>query len=238
MSTNMLCIFSQILFLQSRYSYDSFQFNARMEHLANSKGGTPNVRETEPDLITYKYERRNRGRVPLQVMKEIGFEDCDYIAMETSWKQWADLAKTSPIELHVPCRDPLEHLMSQCNFLNQNLTCDGGNLAKQISTCLHYVHRFDNHLLHIDGLTLKCFNAVPVEPYLEYMDPFLQRKRKEATYVHRSSNKPRNKDDECIWKNAKVAERTLKILQKYDYYRWCQECLGGDNDLFGPKSQK
>jgi hypothetical protein len=73
---------------------------------------------------------------------------------------------------------------------------------------------------------------VPIEPYLEYMDQFLQRKRIETQYIHReSSYSPRNKATECIWKNDDVANRVLKILQTYDYYGWCQECLGSENDL-------
>ena len=82
-------------------------------------------------------------------------------------------------------------------------------------------------------MTIQCFNAIPVEPYLHFMSDKLQRKRTEATYGHRESNKRvRRKEDECVWKNDKIRNMVEKILiQKYDYFSFCKECLGSENDL-------
>lgn len=195
-----------------------------------------------PDLISYKYPNFNRGRVSPEVMREIGFEDCDYISLELPWEIWKEIAPLWPMELHVPCRDPLDHFMSQCNHKGIEWNCeddtwnqDSTTLWDQIDACLVGMDRFNFLLTRIDQLQLKCFTPIPIEPYLEYMDQYLQRKRIPMPYIHRSSNTPRIKATECIWKNTALAERVLKYLRGYDYYRWCQECLGTENDLLSPK---
>lgn len=213
------------------YSYDAVQMNKRDEEWAKAHRGQVTVKNGGPDIISEKYEQYSRGRVPPLVMKEIGFEDCDYISMETSWMIWKSVAKVWPLELHVPCRDPLEHLMSQCNHRYHKFNCGAKNLRDEVKRCLLDPERFDAQLARLDKVSLKCFSAVPMEPYLEYMDQFLQRKRVETPYVHRDSNKPRHKDQECIWKNQTTADRVLEILYTYDYYHWCRDCMGSEHDL-------
>lgn len=85
--------------------------------------------------------------------------------------------------------------------------------------------------MNIPNTTLKCFNPIPIDPYTDYMSQFLQRKRIESIYIHRETNKPRNKSAECIWNNPEVAERVLEILTSFDYYKFCDDCMGSQNDL-------
>ena len=42
----------------------------------------------------------------MEMMKEIGFEDCDKCH--------------TPVELHLPCRDPIKHLLSMANQHNRS----------------------------------------------------------------------------------------------------------------------
>ena len=95
---------------QKGYSYDAFQDNERAK-MKVEKG--QHIRS------------EGRSRVFLPIKQEIGFEDCDYISAETSWSFWRDTFGNGrfhglKMELHVPCRDRLDHLMSQCNH-NHNL---------------------------------------------------------------------------------------------------------------------
>ncbi len=190
-----------------------------------------NVTHIGKDIISEKYEGYNRGRVFPTIMDEIGFEDCDYIALEFKWVNWIDIAAMWPLQLNVPCREPLEHLMSQCNYQNISFDCNATDLHLGVEKCLIGMSRFHLKMTQLQNVTMKCFNPIPVKPYLELMDQFLQRKRIEIPYVHRDSNKPRHKDDECIWENPDVADRVLKILHSFDYYKWCKECIGSENDL-------
>jgi hypothetical protein len=219
-----------------RYSYDAVQFNQRIKTMVDSTGKANLKQVAGSDLISSKYGGGfNRGRVKPEAMVEVGFEDCDYVSLEEYWQAWSKITAIWPLELHVPCRDPLEHLMSQCNHRGIEFECDGDAEA-QVRECLIMIGRFNaTGLSQMPNMTLKCFNPIPIYPYIDYMDQFLQRKRIETQYVHRSSSElARNKAIECIWKNEDVANRVSKILQSYDYYGWCEACMGGANDLLAP----
>ena len=192
-----------------------------------------------PDVISKQYPKFNRGKIPPQVMDETGFEDCDYISIEEHWEHWRQIAvKLKPFEMefHVPCRSPLDHLMSQCNYRHQTFDCEAEDLKAEVDACLIYMNRFGKNLTLISSssndVTLKCFNPIPIDPYLEYMSKFLQRRRLETSCIHRPTNDKRQKDKECIWNNKEVADRVLEILLKnVEYYSFCNECTGSDNDL-------
>jgi hypothetical protein len=217
------------------YSYDAYQLNKRLKEELN-RGGNIDTHHGPPDLISQQYRNRNRGQVPRQVMEEIGFEDCDYIALENGWQTWKSFNQTPSLELHVPCRDPLVHLMSQCNYNyrldNRRFNCATDDLPTEIKNCLVYQTRFSRNLEKLHNTNVKCFNPIPIQPYLEYMSGKLQRKRIESTYVHRDTNKPRNKKDECIWKEPDVAEKVRNImLKEHNLYGWCNECMGSKDNL-------
>jgi hypothetical protein len=210
------------------YSYDAYKFNKRVK----ASGESANLKHASKDMISKQYKDFNRGRVPLQVMQEIGFEDCDYISLEAPWKKWTRFKEWPSLELHVPCRDPLSHLMSQCSHKSRHFNCAAEDLANEISKCWVIAGRFSRALGKQNNTDLKCFNPIPMEPYLEYMSERLQSKRIESTYVHRDSNKPHDKDGECIWNDPDVADQVRNILlDEYDYYAWCEECLGSQDDL-------
>jgi hypothetical protein len=196
------------------YSYDAYQFNERVNASGNSSVYAP--KDVISQLCKNDY---NRGRVPKGLMSEIGFEDCDYISLEGSWKTWKIFKELPSLELHVPCRDPLSHLMSQCNFREIRFNCTTDDLPYEIESCIVADKRFSRDLEKEKNINLKCFNPIPVEPYLEYMSERLQRKRIDSSvYVHRDTNMPRNnKYLECIWNEPDVATQVRGImLQNYD----------------------
>merc|ERR1719382_72290 len=81
------------------YSYD----------YAQSKGRNDSIKKLFP--------RYSKGRVPGLLMSEIGFEDCDFISHEVRWQFWTqELNLSDKLELHLPCREPIDHLMSQCSL--------------------------------------------------------------------------------------------------------------------------
>lgn len=137
------------------------------------------------------------------------------------------------LELHVPCGDPLSHLMSMCNFYEKKFNCQAQDLPAEVEKCNVYLGRMGPELQNLSNVKLKCFNPIPPQPYVDYMGTILQRKRVEAEYIHRDSNKPRDKDKECIWKEShKFREEVLKILQtKYFYYEFCRQCMGSKDEL-------
>lgn len=221
------------------YSYDAYTTNERFRRSnANSTKGSQG--DVFDNMLNPGGNGFNRGSLPQWFMREIGFEDCDYVALETqSPKDWKYVAQRWPLELHVPCRDSLDHLMSQCNIKRFKFDCEASNLPAQIKKCFRFNRgRFGDYMVKSPNITLKCFNPIPVQPYVEYMGSILQRKRVESTYVHRDTNLPRDKDSECVWKkDAEFQDHLRKIMKKlFAYYNFCGHCMGSDNELALPSN--
>ncbi len=109
-------------------------------------------------------ETYNRDRVDYGVMEEIGYENCDYVSHEIDWNFWVDNFGNGrfhgiPMELHVPCRDRIDHLMSQCNYLERQLKCDESeeNFIKSVDKCFVFLESRFNHEL-AKHFQLKCFD--------------------------------------------------------------------------------
>lgn len=179
----------------------------------------------------------SRGKVAPSIMKEIGYHDCDWISHENDWKTWLEFQNWSiPLELHIPCRNPVDHLMSQCNHRHIQFDCNksGNDMIKQIDGCTLFLEmRYHNRLN--DTFPTKCFNAQRITEYQEWIGERLQRKRIEADYVFRRTNKPRQKEEECIWNRTGIQELVkTHLLKKYQYYSFCDQCIGSANDIFAP----
>ena len=63
------------------YSYDYVQANKRFKNSENWRSVS--------DSLTQK-KLYNRGRVPVDIMEEIGYEDCDWISQEVNWDFWLE----------------------------------------------------------------------------------------------------------------------------------------------------
>lgn len=144
----------------------------------------------------------------------------------------------SPHWMPVPCREPINHLMSQCNFMNRKFNCTN-DMEKEIRKCLLLMHRFDEHglLKKLPNATMKCFDPIPVDNYLDYMGKQLQARKITRPYIHRASNKPRDKEHECLLHDSSLQEKVKDwLVRNIPYYAYCNECLGSEDDLFPDKS--
>jgi hypothetical protein len=209
------------------YSYDAFQTNLRFNNSASHDLYHQN------DSISKIMELFNRGRVPLNIMDEIGYENCDYISFESEWQHWSQFNSWDvPMELHVPCRNPVDHLMSNCNHRKKVFDCNA-DLSSEINKCLPNNGRFSAKLeSSFANIHLKCFDfRKTFHEYIEYMGERLQRKRIQSQYVHRESNPPRNKTNECVWNSHVYEAVEAYLVENYDYYRFCNRCIGSEDDL-------
>jgi len=173
-------------------------------------------------------------------LEEIGFHDCDYVELEAHAKIWKELfgAWHRPLELHVPCRDPISHLMSMCNHRQLEFTCEPTNFTKQVDNCVSGRNRFRFQELKHPNIHLKCFNSPnKINEYLEYMRGRLQEKEVYAPELNYPEYIPtRNAENDCIWKATKsYQEEILKYLKEEsalkNYYSFCDSCLKSVNDL-------
>jgi hypothetical protein len=256
------------------YSYDSYQVNARLFN------GTP----VQGDRIRGEKRQKHGGNFiidPKQKMESIGYENCDYISNEGSYQIWTkDIVqqlnftdKNWILELHVPCRDPIEHLLSTCNHHNRKFICPDptttnstinykAELEQQVKNCLWSggpmdkrkivlernprvnnpkTRRFNLKLNNTQSINLKCFQPFPIESYINYMGNHLRQRKIEPQYYIRSTNKQRNKNDECLLSsndkyatNIQYLNEVRQLLMKIDtdgYYKFCNNCLGTQNEL-------
>ena len=271
------------------YSFDAHQTQIRHHQLHT-------LQVSAKDSVARLYPTYHRGRVPLELMWERGFEDCDWISLEAPWEQWSEIrsvllsvhmhsnntdthhnnmSNPSPLlpptlELHVPCRfDSIDHLMSQCHHQDIVFDCSAAAttntmLQRQVDRCLMGTNRYDDNLQSPlpheiqqqiqqqiqqkqlqNHWTVKCFDPIPIHPYLDYMGKILQRKRIETSYLHQfKNNKSRNhidptsNENECIWERQDLQHQVRQLLKRIDYYRFCHKCLGGNNDLLREKSSR
>ena len=220
------------------YSHDAYQANER----AKVKFMT-GVRTSVAGNAPYGPDRVND-----KDMVDMGFEDCDWISHETDWRFWANnfghgRFHDMEMELHVPCRDPIDHLMSMCNHQRSlgrikdvGLSCnDPGDerFTKAIDDCIvHVTDRFDFELgVHFN---LKCYKyEKQFSTYMEIMERTLQKRRIiSEPYIPRESNAARVPKSECIWNNDSARERANQyLLENFDYYKFCKACIGSDDDL-------
>ena len=185
------------------YSYDAHQTNLWFQTSGSHwiGRGKYNVH----DIYSRQHPKSNWGKVLFSSMKEIGFEDCDYVVMETAHIQWDRIFRNwyRPLELHVPCRDPIDHLMSMCNAKFKTYNCSAksdGEIDAAIRGCEVFVSaRFSSRLTNVTNIHLKCFRApLKINEYIHYMGKILERKSFEIMYVHRDANQKRKKENECI----------------------------------------
>lgn len=171
-------------------------------------------------------------------MDEIGYENCDYISLEVGWQAWAQRFEgwPFPVELHVPCREPLSHLMSRCNYRHHKFICsmDNDKLLNQIQQCGLGVRFHSNLVGQFPGS--KCFDYDAIDEYVEFMASKLRERRWQADYVPRKTNQDRNKSAECIWDKAHAevrakVEMLLRTRPEGHLIAFCAACMGSENEL-------
>jgi len=74
-----------------------------------------------------------------------------------------------------------------------------------------------------------------VAEYVRYMgsgDVGLQPRKVQGKYEFWETNRPRNKTQECIWNDVDLQTKVKSyLIQKYDYYKFCLECMGNKDQL-------
>ncbi|KAL7529019.1 hypothetical protein ACHAXR_002750 [Thalassiosira sp. AJA248-18] len=210
---------------QKGNSYDAYMDNERWK------------KKKKP--ATYVPLPYSRSRVYFKIMQEVGYDDCDYVSLEIQSGIWSEIFPNGrlhgiPVELHVPCRDPIDHFMSQARgrFLCNET---GKEFYSQINKRLLFVRgskgRFHTDLLK--DFSVKCFDfKSQFSNYTRLMGNYLQERRFQSKpYIQRETNPPRNKSNECIWKDFKAQKKVRDYLLGLDYYKFCNKCIGSANDI-------
>ena len=201
------------------YSFDYYQANARAAKTNQSSPG--HVR----DSIHAQFDGFDRTKVPFSIMEERGFESCKWVSIEGHMALWHHFDTwPEPVELHLPCRDPLEHFMSQVNYRRDTINCETFRLEN--------THRYlvgMNRFAVADiprNATLRCVHFS--KQFSEYVTTIALPPKSVAmrSKLHAlRTNRPRNRAAECIWQN-RTLQRTLvaHLVQNYEYYQYCSTC--------------
>mmetsp|Transcript_25269 Transcript_25269/g.53384 ORF Transcript_25269/g.53384 Transcript_25269/m.53384 type:complete len:300 (+) Transcript_25269:136-1035(+) len=223
-------------------------------HIAKTGGTSLNndLAETFERVCGHKAYSFDAGQNPKgkmtmpDVMDAIGYEDCDYISHEMYSSWWIEKSEAGAfhyvdMELHVPCRDPIEHLMSMCHhdfgeYEPRFLECDAKTDEEyfdSVKNCFVEMNRYEYDLT--EHFSVKCFDfEQSFTGYIEYLKNFLEERRiVPDQYLNlKSSHTPRNKDDECIWGRPDLLEKTRKyLIEQNPYYGFCDKCMGTNNEL-------
>ncbi|KAL3789411.1 hypothetical protein HJC23_001959 [Cyclotella cryptica] len=181
------------------------------------------------------------------MVEKIGFEDCDYISLERSYRFWNETFPGGklhhvPIELHVPCRDPIDHIISSCSWNRFKLDChditDEELFRIVDSVCPVGKPRY-NHILARD-FDIKCFDFhKQFTKYIDYMSTRLHPRRFESVpFIPRENRRNnRNKSHECIWEREDLMQKVKAHLlsnenkMHHQYYQFCNKCIESEHDL-------
>jgi len=222
------------------YSYNE---NAKNEKARRKRSeGSADLNLTALAIANQKKRFSNsthRQNTP-DIMIKRGFDKCDYIAMEvpsTLWRKIID--RHRPLEMHIPCRDPIDHLMSMCAFRYKHFHCDVTNkeLQIQVDGCIQDVlERFSMDMAPSPNFTMKCFSSPSkIDGYIEYMGKKLQKKQIQDEYFVPFNKWLRHKETECIWEKANTGLRKrleeLLMNHKSQYFKYCKDCIGSEHDL-------
>mmetsp|Transcript_23048 Transcript_23048/g.46025 ORF Transcript_23048/g.46025 Transcript_23048/m.46025 type:complete len:375 (-) Transcript_23048:133-1257(-) len=231
------------------YSHDYYSSNKKIrskkENL-NRKNGTKRMlylaNDARQNSHVFQSVHAHGHFVPFFI-EEIGLHDCDFVANEIGAPFWAYHFGNwyRPLELHIPCRDPIDHLMSMCAFRRLKFRCNVSNveLQNQVDGCIHtFLKRFSMDMALSPNFTMKCFSSPSkIDSYIEYMGERLQKKRIQGEYFDVTSNKfTRHKETECIWEKANegVRKRVEEMIFYHisgKYFKYCKDCIGSENDL-------
>lgn len=255
-NTNPTTVYGHLHIAKTGGSNTNILLAQKYDNVCGNKASSYNAyrisKERIEDGLNNTFKPGRKGVAYNKLRKEIGFADCDYISLETSFGNWKKHVvdhlefanRNLTLELHVPCRDPIEHLLSACNHRGKTFECPDINdeeaLASEVTKCLWSKAgsrrpRFDPILKSQPNIRLKCFPSFPINNYVNYMGQFLHRRRIEAPRVQLKTNRDRVKKEECLLAQdekyvAKVKEMALK-LDIMGYYKYCDECIGSSDEL-------
>jgi hypothetical protein len=184
------------------------------------------------------------GKHQIDELERNGFDDCDYISVEVRGADWWTKHFTGghrhgvEMEIHVPCREPIDHLMSQCNHKHRTFDCNAAkkndeDLIQAIQACTLALGRFTPDFKK-NFKDVKCYDfEKQFTVYTDHMKSILQeRKYEPEKYISRHTNEDRDKEHECIWSKPELLEKTRNYLVKnVPYYSFCDACLGSEDDL-------
>ena len=176
-------------------------------------------------------------RVHPERMSGWGFHNCVFISHECSHDEFVSVARLPAFRnvsktVIIPCRDPVDHFFSQCNFNNENFTKiaeTSVDCSAAISSCALAWNRFDATMLHVfDNVIM--FKYDEIELLMESIDAALPKRTislKDRRYYR--TNADRNTHNEKGSTSCSLETLRAELTRRWSYYRLCENYLGNSN---------
>lgn len=179
----------------------------------------------------------------MRLMQEWGLHNCGLISIEQPHFSWAEITNSEAFEAQktavmIPCRDPIDHILSQCNFRNLSFTSiiegKGGAeaCANAMPQCQVAWVRYDHSMLAtFDKVVLFKYDDFPgVERYLDDALPKRRLPLREGEDGEfgfiRTANRERDPEHERFTESCTEDMLRNALLKHWSYYRLCDTFLG------------
>ena len=176
----------------------------------------------------------NLDRVHPQWMSDWGYHNCALISHEIAHSALSKIAQKDFFEdvsktLIIPCRDPIDHLLSQCNHKGRNFTAiasNATNCAVVFNSCRLFWDRYDNAMLdNFDSIVL--FKYDEFDELLRRLDGSLPRRAVPLkTDGYYRTNKDRERVNEHTSENCSWEALKEGLTHLWSYYTLCDKYLG------------
>lgn len=181
----------------------------------------------DPKFPGYGLDRVHPSR-----MSDWGFHNCALISHEIDHRSMSELAQSDFFEgvsktLIIPCREPVDHFLSQCNHINSNFTALASkNCTVAISSCALGWERYNDDMLDsFDSVLL--FKYDQFDELFDRLDGSLPKRvvpLKDTQYYRTNKDRVRINEqmsENCSWEALKEG-----LTHSWSYYKLCDKHLG------------
>ncbi len=179
-----------------------------------------------------RYPGWRRDRVHPDRMEDWGFHNCALLSHEVSMRNLTAVLRRpifqgiSKVAL-VPCREPVDHFLSMCNFQGLNVTQISLEVSCEdlIKKCVFATERFELDLLNaFDEVIVFRYNEV--QRMVDFLGNYLPRRAielpKGLQYV---TNTPRKQENEHFHECSRK-EIAKNLRSMWSYYNFCDKLKG------------
>mmetsp|Transcript_4768 Transcript_4768/g.10349 ORF Transcript_4768/g.10349 Transcript_4768/m.10349 type:complete len:300 (-) Transcript_4768:3575-4474(-) len=193
-----------------------------------------NLEDTVRERTDARFAGYGLDRVHPTRMKIWGFHNCAFISHETGADAFTKVVRLDTFQNVtktgiIPCRKPVDHLLSQCNMKGINVTnlvSNNSSCPEIISSCSLAWDRYSDSLLDVfDRIIL--FRYDDFDPLIARLDRTMPRRviALADTYYYRS-NRPRNTQNENFGISCPISTLREHLMRSWSYYRLCDNLLG------------
>jgi len=193
-----------------------------------------NLEDTLRNTTDARFQGFGLDRVHPSRMNSWGFHNCALISDERAADTFMKMVRLDTFQNVtktgiIPCREPVDHLLSQCNMRHTNIT----NLVSSKSSCPEIISncslawdRYDDSLLNVfDRIIL--FRYDDFGPLIARLDRTMPRRVIELAQTYNyMTNRPRNTAYEKLGMSCPISTMREHLMRSWSYYRLCDNVLG------------